>query len=229
MKNRYFILVAACIVLLPLLATIPLPVSYFIPVRFADKPVHMLAYGGLAALITLGMYHSSKNYAPWKIFVIPGVIASLVGVVGETLQLFVPTRNFGYLDMAANVMGAVGMQIFICFFWLGIHRKKLKLSKQGIQRRKLREQGVRHEFVPLQEKRDGQVEVETAATKKTDIIEKPASPARQSMVKPAAASTPDRTPRSPRQAKAQANPQALRKRHKFVPRNDKSSSEPKSS
>jgi VanZ family protein len=81
---------------------------------FADKLVHLLAYGLLASLIYLAREKSRATFHP--IF-IPFLIAFLYGLSDEIHQYFVPGRDADVFDALANAVGG-----FV--FPLGIHAKK---------------------------------------------------------------------------------------------------------
>jgi len=81
---------------------------------FADKLVHLLAYGLLASLIYFARERSRAIFHP--IF-IPFLIAFLYGASDEIHQHFVPGREADVFDALADALGA-----FV--FPLGIYAKK---------------------------------------------------------------------------------------------------------
>ena len=81
---------------------------------FADKLVHLLAYGLLASLIYFAREKSRAIFHP--IF-IPFLIAFLYGLSDEIHQHFMPGREADVFDVLADALGG-----FV--FPLGIHAKK---------------------------------------------------------------------------------------------------------
>lgn len=214
MNRRYIYLIIAFLGVMVLLAAMPTSVDALIGIRFTDIPVHMLAFGVFAGLITLGMYHAKRPYGTWTLFFVPGIIASLGGVVGELMQHFLPTRSFGYLDMAANIIGAFGAQVFICFIWLRVHVPVVYPSKQALKRKAMREKGIRHEFVPIQKPK----------TNKDGMNAAEDPDAANEQDEPPPHSIPKATKRTRRTGAGKG-----RQRHKFVPLNKKSDAEQESS
>lgn len=67
----------------------------------SDKTLHLLAYGGLSALLYLGLRLPPLRRSA----IILGVIA-LLGAVDETVQAFVPYRDADLRDWLADLAGA---------------------------------------------------------------------------------------------------------------------------
>jgi VanZ family protein len=89
-----------------------------VPIPESDKVAHAIGYGGLAAIVAVGLRRSNAEISPWLLFLAPLVFAALYGVTDEIHQRFVPNRNFDVLDMAANAAGALLVQIFLCrYYW----------------------------------------------------------------------------------------------------------------
>lgn len=82
-----------------------------------DKICHMLLYGGLAAVISVGLHRSPKPASLWFQGFFPIVFATLYGVTDEIHQLFVPMREFDLLDIMADLAGAAAVQTILCYFW----------------------------------------------------------------------------------------------------------------
>ncbi|MBX3177340.1 MAG: VanZ family protein [Candidatus Hydrogenedentes bacterium] len=72
-----------------------------------DKLLHLMAYGVLAGLVSLGLHRSGRAYAPRLLYWIPVLVSALYGVSDEIHQYFVPDRTFSFGDMAANLTGAL--------------------------------------------------------------------------------------------------------------------------
>lgn len=67
----------------------------------SDKTLHLIAYGGLAALMFLGL-----QQPPLKRSLIVLMLTALLGAVDETIQSFVPYRDADALDWLADMAGA---------------------------------------------------------------------------------------------------------------------------
>jgi VanZ family protein len=80
----------------------------------SDKLAHFVLYGGLAALVSLGLRANPKGVSPRVQWLVPIIFAALYGVTDEIHQLFVPERSFDPWDMVANSLGAVGVQLLLC-------------------------------------------------------------------------------------------------------------------
>lgn len=79
-----------------------------------DKVVHAAIYGGLAAIVSVGMRRSWRTYSPWVQFLVPIAVAMLYGASDELHQHFVPGRKFDPWDELANTSGAFLMQYYLC-------------------------------------------------------------------------------------------------------------------
>ncbi len=71
-----------------------------------DKFMHALEFGGLAALVSVGLRRSHPLMSPDRLFWIPWLFASLYGLSDEVHQLFVPMRTFDWVDWLADCGGA---------------------------------------------------------------------------------------------------------------------------
>jgi len=79
-----------------------------------DKIAHAVLYGGLATVLSLGLYRSNKRIGPRPQFYLPIAFAILYGLFDEIHQLFVPERTFEVLDLVADAVGATVAQLLIC-------------------------------------------------------------------------------------------------------------------
>lgn len=83
-----------------------------------DKVLHMLAYGGLAALVSVGLRRSREPVHPMVQFLGPVALAFLYGMFDECHQYFVPERMFDPLDLVADLSGALLVQWALCkYVW----------------------------------------------------------------------------------------------------------------
>jgi VanZ family protein len=90
-------------------------------VPHTDKLAHAVIYGGLAALVSIGIRRSNDYVPPAVQFLVPIGFATLYGITDEVHQLFVDNRAFEVMDMVANAAGAVLVQIFLCFKLWKLH------------------------------------------------------------------------------------------------------------
>lgn len=79
-----------------------------------DKVAHLVVYGVMAAIITVGLYNHKRVHTALRQWSIPILFVLIYGVSDEIHQLFVPNRNFDLLDIVANTAGAVLVQLFFC-------------------------------------------------------------------------------------------------------------------
>lgn len=93
----------------------PVPTDY----DFAglDKLAHVAVYGGLAALVSVGMRRQVRTAAVLKQALVPVLFALCYGMTDEFHQWFIPHRNFDPLDLVANTAGAVIAQVVLFRWW----------------------------------------------------------------------------------------------------------------
>lgn len=115
MKWYYSVLITAYCVGIFWLSSQSRPVPVGMDIPHLDKPVHMVVYGVLAALVSIGMYRSKRNYNFSIQFYVPWAFATLYGISDEIHQHFVPGRSFDWLDIAANMSGAYIAQLILCY------------------------------------------------------------------------------------------------------------------
>lgn len=117
MKLRYVLLTAAyCLLIFGLSSRPHLPdVGFSIP--HLDKLVHAMIYGGLAAVVSLGMRWSGKRPHGWMRFIAPVLFAVLYGITDEVHQRFVPNRHFDLFDLLADGVGALLVQTVLWRWW----------------------------------------------------------------------------------------------------------------
>jgi hypothetical protein len=75
-----------------------------------DKVAHTLVYGGLAAVVSVGLWRSDPTIARGRHFVLPIAFALVYGLTDEFHQTFVPNRGFEWLDLFADGIGATIVQ-----------------------------------------------------------------------------------------------------------------------
>jgi len=90
---------------------IPYKVDQMLP--GIDKIVHACIYGTLAAIVSIGMRKSGREYTPRVQFVVPILVAMLYGASDEFHQYFVPGRSCDPLDELSNTAGAILAQYYL--------------------------------------------------------------------------------------------------------------------
>ena len=75
-----------------------------------DKVIHAVIFGGLAALICIGLWRSNDRVDRRFLFWGPAAFAIVYGITDEVHQLYVPDRTFDWLDLAADGAGALAVQ-----------------------------------------------------------------------------------------------------------------------
>lgn len=88
-----------------------------------DKVAHILLYGGLTAVVSLGIRRSGKPAKPAWQFWAPIVFATLYGISDEFHQRFVPMRSCDIFDVMADTTGATLAQIVLCGWAWKIFRR----------------------------------------------------------------------------------------------------------
>ena len=71
-----------------------------------DKIVHAIEFGGLAAVVAVGIRRSKPHVSGRVQRHVPVLFAVCYGLTDEVHQLFVPERTFDLLDLAADAAGA---------------------------------------------------------------------------------------------------------------------------
>jgi len=72
-----------------------------VQVKELEEIAHFVEYGILSCLVYLSLAHGRKSSAKW---VFAFLLASAIGILEETLQLWVPTRVFDLHDILKNVL-----------------------------------------------------------------------------------------------------------------------------
>ncbi len=77
------------------------------PFIFFDKIAHFILYGGLGAVVALGLRPSGHDYSAKARSIVPVAFWLLYGISGHTHLLFVSQRTFDVADIVADAAGAV--------------------------------------------------------------------------------------------------------------------------
>lgn len=83
------------------------------PFEFFDKIVHFCLYGGLSAIVAVGLQLAQHEYSARMSFIIPVGFSVIYGLTDEVHQLFVTSRTFAAADIAADAMGATVAAILL--------------------------------------------------------------------------------------------------------------------
>lgn len=95
----------------------PLGPDYRLGAR--DKPAHAVLFGGLAAVVSVGMRRSPRGHGVRAQFFVPILFATGYGFLDEFHQYFVPQRAFDPFDIVADAAGAILAQALL-FRWWGL-------------------------------------------------------------------------------------------------------------
>ena len=101
--------------------------------EFSDKLMHFAAYAVMGVLFYRA-YHtlSFKNSFQW-IVLLSMISASLYGISDEIHQSFVPSRDGSFLDVVADILGAV-CGVYVYHRWMmGLKDRKLN-SQVGMRK-----------------------------------------------------------------------------------------------
>jgi VanZ family protein len=78
-----------------------------------DKVAHAVIFGGLAAVVSIGLRRAKHPPGHVVQFYVPIVFAALYGLSDEIHQYFVPERTFSLLDWLADCLGAWLVQMLL--------------------------------------------------------------------------------------------------------------------
>lgn len=116
MKPRYYLLTGLYCAGIFWMSSQSLDELPRMPVSGLDKAAHMVLYGGLAAVVSLGIRRSGKPIQPVVQILAPAGFCLLYGLTDEIHQLFIPNRHFDLLDLVADAGGAAAVQA-VLFGW----------------------------------------------------------------------------------------------------------------
>jgi VanZ family protein len=119
LRKRYAIATGAYCAIIWFLSSQPGPGDLKLPFLFEgmDKVAHMILYGGLAALVSVGLHRSGRPVSPWVQAFVPLLFATVYGITDEIHQYFVPMRQAELVDVLADLAGATIVQCVLCYFW----------------------------------------------------------------------------------------------------------------
>jgi len=114
LKIRYMLLVLLYCAGIFWLSAQPQPPQPTLTFPGADKVYHALLFGGLGAVVSIGLRWSPPQKKPPLQFWAPVAFAAVFGGIDETHQLFVPDRAFDPLDLVADAAGPLLLQLVLC-------------------------------------------------------------------------------------------------------------------
>ncbi len=82
-----------------------------------DKAVHMVLFGGLAGVVSVGLRRSGRDTRPGAQWLAPVAFTFFYALSDECHQYFVPGRSFDPLDIVADTAGALLAQGVLCRVW----------------------------------------------------------------------------------------------------------------
>jgi VanZ family protein len=97
--------VAAYMAVIFVFSSIPNPPTVSQP--GSDKVLHILLYGGLAALLVRALAGGFDRPVTMRIVFVAVVVSALYGATDEFHQYFVPPRQMDAWDLAADGVGAL--------------------------------------------------------------------------------------------------------------------------
>jgi VanZ family protein len=85
------------------------------PFPYFDLLAHFAMYFGMAVFLSWSL-KASFSLTSRGVIVLAFVMATLYGFMNETIQIFIPTRDFEYADLIANAAGAMtGATLMVMF------------------------------------------------------------------------------------------------------------------
>lgn len=81
-----------------------------------DKAAHAALFGGLSALVALGLRAAEQPLAPRVQFWAAFAFAAGYGLIDEIHQVFVPLRSPSVLDLVADATGALFVQMLFLLY-----------------------------------------------------------------------------------------------------------------
>jgi len=83
-----------------------IPPAFLPPIPHIDKLAHVLEYGLLAVLCFRALWCERGRPTPFWVLILGVVLTMVYGAADEFHQYFIPTREFSWLDLAADGVGA---------------------------------------------------------------------------------------------------------------------------
>jgi VanZ family protein len=81
---------------------------------YFDLIAHFVMYFGLAVFLAWSL-RASISMTRRGVIATAFILATVYGFMNETIQLFVPTRDFEYADLIANAAGAIAGATLLVF------------------------------------------------------------------------------------------------------------------
>ena len=115
MKRRYQVAVCIYALVLLWLMCAPQPLGD-LPgeLELSDVVGHLVAYGGFALTISMGIWRSGRELPVMCLLRQPAVLSASYGLILECAQIAMPMRTFEWKDVLMNTVGALLAQWFFC-------------------------------------------------------------------------------------------------------------------
>lgn len=107
MSRRYYVAITLYCGLIFWLSNQSNPPTPDISFPGQDKVAHIVLFGGLSGLISLGLHRAARPVSPWVLRFAPVLFVFAYGALDEIHQFFTPERTPDLLDLLADVTGAV--------------------------------------------------------------------------------------------------------------------------
>ncbi len=125
----FFAFICALIILVDIKGTDYL-LGWFPKIPYSDKLGHFGLYGILALLLNYALDFKKFQFRKFSWHVGSGLILTFA-ILEEFTQIFLDTRSFDFLDMAADVLG-----IWLCSSWITRNiAKRIILKLQAVKTR----------------------------------------------------------------------------------------------
>ena len=117
MRFSYTLLTACYCYLIFWLSSQSQPIRTDFPIEGLDKIAHLVQYGILTALVSMGLQRSGNEISDRTQIAAPILFAVFYALTDEFHQAFVPGRHLDPLDIVADAAGACLVQVFLCRRW----------------------------------------------------------------------------------------------------------------
>jgi len=119
LKPRYYVAALAYCCFIFWLSNQSMPPGSGFKIPHLDKMAHFVLFGGLAAVISVGLHRSGKPHPSWVYHVAPAMAVFTYGTIDECHQYFVPLRSPDVVDLIMDVSGAIAAQEFLRVWFRG--------------------------------------------------------------------------------------------------------------
>lgn len=97
-----------------------------------DKLAHMVLFGGLGALVSVGIRRAKRTPGFATQLAVPVLFVAVYGLSDEIHQRYVPGRTFDLADWAADIAGALLAQaVLFTLAWRGAFAPEPSAPQEG--------------------------------------------------------------------------------------------------